>query len=104
MEEHGEKAVKLGTVQRYCVACESAGRTVSMTKTAKKRKAFDESSPFTIRNNTKTVADGSTASTKVRRPSRSASRYGCAICDIYLCRSVRCWVEHLDCISTTLTI
>lgn len=72
-----------------------------MTKRAKKRKAFDGLGLNSIRNNTKTVANGSTTLEKIRRPSRPSSRYGCAVCDIYLCRSVRCWAEYLNCITTT---
>lgn len=77
----------------------SAGRTVSMAKRAKKRKPLDSLSPFSTQNNANPVASSSTASIKQRRPSRPRSRYGCALCNIHLCRSVRCWAEHLHCAS-----
>lgn len=46
--EHGLRATKLSNTDKSCVAYESDGRTVSMAKRAKQRKAFDNLSPFSI--------------------------------------------------------
>ena len=78
---------KLGNIPRICVPCRNASRKTSRAQPI--RKPLEELSVNTVK------------TTKIdrKRPERiPRTRYGCKLCQMYICYHKRCWNEHLDAI------
>ena len=84
--DHG-KLQKLGNTPRSCQPCRDAGRKTSRAQPI--RKPLEQLSVNTI----KTIRKDR------KRPERiPRTRYGCKLCQMYICDHKRCWNEHLNAI------
>jgi hypothetical protein len=85
-KEHGESKILDPNMKGRCRACTTAGR---ITNEVTKRKPLGELSINSI------SSEPGNSDVKTRRKAVPSTRYGCVLCNMWLCHRALCWEEHI---------